>query len=87
VEKATALVPIVESVEPGEPKTGVVGQVDPGQFRPLMRRIKEEIGDDVAIEILEVNVTSAKEQPSEAPAADDKSGDEGSDDQEDGEEP
>jgi ribosome maturation protein SDO1 len=85
-QKATAMIPVVEAVEPVGVQTAVIGQVDPGQLRPLIRCICDEIGAYVVCEILAVHVTSVKQQlnPEVMPTAEDGSGDEGSDGQTEG---
>ena len=56
-ERMVAMLPIVESVERKEDMSVIIAQVDPGKLRPLAKELADEIGEDVGIDILELNVT------------------------------
>lgn len=57
-EKLAEMLPIIEAIDRTDTQTTVIGQLDPGHLRPLMKRIIDEMGPDVVAEILEVNVTA-----------------------------
>jgi ribosome maturation protein SDO1 len=59
-DKLADMLPIIEAIERTDVLTTVIGQVDPGHLRPLVKRIGEEIGPEVVIEILEVKATAIK---------------------------
>ena len=56
-ERMVAMLPIVESVERKEDMSVIIAQVDPGKLRPLAKELADEFGEDVGIDILELNVT------------------------------
>ena len=56
-ERMVEMLPIVESVERKEDMCVIIAQVDPGKLRPLAKELADEFGEDVGIDILELNVT------------------------------
>ena len=58
-EKMKEMIPLIESIDTTDPNlTSIIAQIDPGHLRPLAGKLVAEFGSNIAIDILDVNVSS-----------------------------